>query len=415
MRRPAAKDRQRSTTRLEIDGELADLAHAGSHQCAASFVGRDVRPKLDLAARPTCRFPSAALRRRRLLGRGKRRHGERQGDRKCQGERDQGAGGAVTGDGYELRAGERKQTLPEITPSAPGADATIARPCSGAAMCDGRQRPYHSVGRWSRVVCVVAAQPCDRRTGGAESSHDRAEARHRPSGTQNTTPTRRESARSRVGRRGQARGRGSGRGGPTDRARDGGATVRIGTASWTDPTMTAGTVFYPTRRRQRRGTAPVLRQRSSRWSRSTATYYALPVRAHGRAVARSHAARLHLRRQGPRADDRPADRGQAAAQGHPRGAARRAGREAADLRARPAARSCATRSGRCSWTASSRCARPASWARSCSSTRAGSSRSARVAKRSSRRASCSAATRSPSSCATRRGSTRRTSIGRCAS
>jgi uncharacterized protein YecE (DUF72 family) len=26
---------------------------------------------------------------------------------------------------------------------------------------------------------------------------------------------------------------------------DGGATVRIGTASWTDPTMTAGTVFYP--------------------------------------------------------------------------------------------------------------------------------------------------------------------------
>ena len=26
---------------------------------------------------------------------------------------------------------------------------------------------------------------------------------------------------------------------------NGGATVRIGTASWTDPTMTAGAVFYP--------------------------------------------------------------------------------------------------------------------------------------------------------------------------
>ena len=61
-----------------------------------------------------------------------------------------------------------------------------------------------------------------------------------------------------------------------------------------------------------------------------ATYYALPARADGRAVGRADAARLHLRRQGARADDRPADRDQATAEGHPRGAPRRA------RRARPA-------------------------------------------------------------------------------
>ena len=42
----------------------------------------------------------------------------------------------------------------------------------------------------------------------------------------------------------------------------------------------------------------------------------------GRAVGRADAAGLHLRHQGPRADDRPADRGQAAAEGPARGAAR---------------------------------------------------------------------------------------------
>jgi uncharacterized protein YecE (DUF72 family) len=57
---------------------------------------------------------------------------------------------------------------------------------------------------------------------------------------------------------------------------DGGAQVRIGTASWTDPTMTAGTVFYP------RGAASAeerLQYYASQFPlvEIDATYYALPV------------------------------------------------------------------------------------------------------------------------------------------
>ena len=48
-----------------------------------------------------------------------------------------------------------------------------------------------------------------------------------------------------------------------------GGHIRVGTASWTDPTMTAAGVFYPTRRRHGRGAAPVLRRDASRSSRST--------------------------------------------------------------------------------------------------------------------------------------------------
>jgi uncharacterized protein YecE (DUF72 family) len=57
---------------------------------------------------------------------------------------------------------------------------------------------------------------------------------------------------------------------------DGGATVRIGTASWTDPTMTAGAVFYP------RG-ADTAEERLQFYASQfplveiDATYYALPV------------------------------------------------------------------------------------------------------------------------------------------
>ena len=40
----------------------------------------------------------------------------------------------------------------------------------------------------------------------------------------------------------------------------GGATVRVGTSSWTDPTMTAAQRLLPDRRGQRRGAAAVLRQ-----------------------------------------------------------------------------------------------------------------------------------------------------------
>ena len=48
-----------------------------------------------------------------------------------------------------------------------------------------------------------------------------------------------------------------------------GGHIRVGTASWTDPTMTASGVFYPRRRRQRRGAARSTTPRRSRSSRST--------------------------------------------------------------------------------------------------------------------------------------------------
>jgi uncharacterized protein YecE (DUF72 family) len=58
---------------------------------------------------------------------------------------------------------------------------------------------------------------------------------------------------------------------------DGGGTVRIGTASWTDPTMTAGTVFYPSG-------ADTAEERLQYYASQfplveiDATYYALPAR-----------------------------------------------------------------------------------------------------------------------------------------
>ena len=159
----------------------------------------------------------------------------------------------------------------------------------------------------------------------------------------------------------------------------GGGTVRVGTASWTDPTMTAGTVFYPQGRRLGRGEAAVLRVSQFPLVEIDATYYACPARAHGRAVARAHAARLHVRRQGARADDRPTNGDKATAEVDPRGAARRARGKGADLRARPARRSCARGVSRCSWKGSSHCARRVSSARSCCSTPSGSFPSARVA------------------------------------
>ena len=56
-----------------------------------------------------------------------------------------------------------------------------------------------------------------------------------------------------------------------------GATIRLGTASWTDPTMTAGTVFYP-------AGADTAEERLNYYASQfplvevDATYYALPVR-----------------------------------------------------------------------------------------------------------------------------------------
>ena len=48
-----------------------------------------------------------------------------------------------------------------------------------------------------------------------------------------------------------------------------------------------------------------------------ATYYALPSPSTARAVGRADAARLHLRHQGARADDRPGHRDEAPPEGHP--------------------------------------------------------------------------------------------------
>ncbi len=178
---------------------------------------------------------------------------------------------------------------------------------------------------------------------------------------------------------------------PTRSSSPSGGHIRVGTASWTDPTMTARGVFYPDGADTAEERLGLLRQPvPDRRGRRDVLRAAGP--ADGRAVGRADAARLHLRHQGARADDRSADRGQAAAQGPARGAARRAGRQVADLRQGPARRASATRSGPASRTRSSRWPRPASWARSCSSTRAGSSPARRTATRSrTRRAGCATA------------------------
>ena len=82
-----------------------------------------------------------------------------------------------------------------------------------------------------------------------------------------------------------------------------GGRILVGTASWTDPTMTAAGVFYPSGADNaeerlayyaaivpgRRGRRDVLRP---------------ACRADGAAVGRADPAGLHLRHQGPRPDDR---------------------------------------------------------------------------------------------------------------
>ena len=64
------------------------------------------------------------------------------------------------------------------------------------------------------------------------------------------------------------------------------------------------------------------------------------------ALGRADAAGLHVRHQGPRADDRPADRGQAAAQGPARGPARSSSPRRPGSTPRTCPTTCATRSGR---------------------------------------------------------------------
>ena len=176
--------------------------------------------------------------------------------------------------------------------------------------------------------------------------------------------------------------------------------------------------LLPRRRRHRRGAARPTTPAGSRSSRSTRRTTRCPSAPDGRAVGRAHAARLHVRHQGPRPDDRPADRDEATAEGPARGAPGRPRGEAADLRQGPARRAARRRCGPGSSTALEPLARggPAR-ARSCSSTRAGSSPARRTATRSRRRpGGCARPGWSGrSSSGARPGSTRRTSSGRCAS
>ena len=139
-----------------------------------------------------------------------------------------------------------------------------------------------------------------------------------------------------------------------------------------------GRRLLPDRRRQRRGAAAVLRVAlPARRGRRDVLRAAGPPDV--RAVGRAHAARLHVRHQGARPDDRPADRDQAAAEGPPRGAPGRGRREDADLRQGPARRPEGRRLGVVRRRArAARRGRPAR-ARSCSSTRAGSSPRRRTA------------------------------------
>ena len=117
----------------------------------------------------------------------------------------------------------------------------------------------------------------------------------------------------------------------------GGGHIRIGTASWTDPTMTAAGVFYPTSADDRRRATPALR-RDLPAGRGRRHLLRAAGRRHGQAVGRSDAARLRLRHQGPRADDRPGHRDETPAEGHPRRASGACRDQGEDLRQGPSAR-----------------------------------------------------------------------------
>ena len=139
----------------------------------------------------------------------------------------------------------------------------------------------------------------------------------------------------------------------------------------------------PHRRRHGRGAARLLRVAvPGRGGRRDVLRAA--VAAPVRAVGRAHAARLRVRHQGPRAAHRPAHRDEAAAQGDPRGAARRRSPTRRGCTRRTCRASCWPRSGTSSPTGSRRSPRAASWARCSSSTRSGSSPRPRTGTRSAR-------------------------------
>ena len=95
-----------------------------------------------------------------------------------------------------------------------------------------------------------------------------------------------------------------------------GHEVRVGTASWTDPTMTAAGVFYP----QGADSAEErLQFCASQFPlvEVDATYYALPVPRMAELWRGRDPARLHLRREGPCTADGPTVGDETAARGHP--------------------------------------------------------------------------------------------------
>ncbi len=216
-------------------------------------------------------------------------------------------------------------------------------------------------------------------------------------------------ARSGTGRRLRARRRRPRAGARADRVRAGPRDpLRDGVLDGPDHGC-AGRLL-PGRRRHGRGAAPVLRQPVPA-RRGRRDVLRAAVRADRRVVARADAARLHVRHQGPRPDDRPADRDEAPAEGHPDGTARRSSPPRPGCTAATCRPSSGTRSGGCFAKASSHSGRVASSAPSCSSTRAGSSPRRRTGRQSWRPATASATSSVPSSSATAAGSTRRISNG----
>ena len=193
----------------------------------------------------------------------------------------------------------------------------------------------------------------------------------------------------------------------------GAGEIRVGTASWTDPTMTVPGVFYPTgtdtaeeRLGFYAGCFPVVEV--------DATYYALPS---------ARTAELWVDRTPP---DFTFDiKAHALMTGQPTETKRlpKVLREELpeDVRTKPRIygkqlpAACSTSSGACFARGCSHFGRAGSWAPYSCSTPAGSSRLPRTVPRSWRHATASRASRWPSSSAMPPGSTRRTSTGHCVS
>ena len=136
-----------------------------------------------------------------------------------------------------------------------------------------------------------------------------------------------------------------------------------------------GRRVLPERRGQRRGPAPVLRlDVPGRRGRLDVLLAAGRADVAGSGSTGRH--RLHVRHQGPRADDRAGDGDEAPAPSRSARLSEQQAKSRIYAKDLPASR---TRSGGCSATASPRSPSAASSGRSCSSTRSGSSRRTRTA------------------------------------